>query len=194
MSGGGGKINNDNSQWGPPQAVGMMGPNGQMNAPQMNMPMGAPNMMPGYQSWGTSPQQQGYGYGGSNAPGSYQGWGAPPGLQGPPPQWNNYAPAQQTQYGSYGKHNIHRYSCIWLPIFDVVCKIHSQPMFQCLHQVRTLNLAVQPIGTHGICSKMLLALEAQVCLIELSSYGFLFGNDFLEFLHFANDEFLLFIH
>lgn len=108
MSGGGGKINNDNSQWGPPQAVGMMGPNGQMNAPQMNMPMGAPNMMPGYQSWGTSPQQQGYGYGGSNAPGSYQGWGAPPGLQGPPPQWNNYAPAQQTQYGSYGKYMIEK--------------------------------------------------------------------------------------
>lgn len=106
MGGGPNKIANDNSQWGPPQPVGMMGPNGQMNAPQMNMPMGAPNMMPGYQGWGTTaPQQQGYGYGGSNAPGSYQGWGAPP-LQGPPPpphQWNNYGQPQQTQYGSYGK-------------------------------------------------------------------------------------------
>lgn len=70
----------------------MQGPNGQMNGPQtMNMPMGAPNMMPGYQNW-TSPQQQGYGYGNSNAPNSYQGWGAPP--QGPPPQWSNYNPQQ----------------------------------------------------------------------------------------------------
>lgn len=70
----------------------MQGPNGQMNGPQMNMPMGAPNMMPGYQNWATSPQQQGYGYGNSSAPNSYQGWGAPP--QGPPPQWSNYNPQQ----------------------------------------------------------------------------------------------------
>lgn len=80
------KIMNNNNE-------GMMqGPNGQMNGPQMNMPMGAPNMMPGYQNWATSPQQQGYGYGNSSAPNSYQGWGAPP--QGPPPQWSNYNPQQ----------------------------------------------------------------------------------------------------
>lgn len=105
---GGGKISNENSQWGPPQgaSIGMMqGPNGQMSGPPMNMTMGAPNMMQGYQGWGTSPQQQSYGYGTPSAPGSYQGWGAPPGPQGPPPhQWSNYATAQQTQgYGNYGK-------------------------------------------------------------------------------------------
>lgn len=103
--GGYGKMGSDPSQWAHHQGapLGMLqGPNGQMNAPQMNMPMGAPNMMPGYQSWGTSPQQQGYGYGGSNAPGSYQGWGAPPGLQGPPPpQWSNYNPQQGQGYNKY---------------------------------------------------------------------------------------------
>lgn len=109
IGGGGGKMNSENSsQWGPPQGtpLGMMqGPNGQMGGgPPMNMPMGAPNMMQGYQGWGTSPQQQSYGYGTPSAPGSYQGWGAPPGPQGPPPhQWNNYATAQQTAgYGNYG--------------------------------------------------------------------------------------------
>lgn len=103
------KMNNDPNQWGHHQGapLGMMqGPNGQINAPQMNMPMGAPNMMQGYQGWGTSPQQQGYGYGGSSAPGSYQGWGAPPGPQGPPPQWSNYGNPQQTQgYGGYDMYN-----------------------------------------------------------------------------------------
>lgn len=107
---GGNKINTDGNQWGPPQGpVGMLqGPNGQMSGPPMSMTMGAPNMMQGYQGWGTSPQQQSYGYGTQNASGSYQGWGAPPGPLGPPPphQWGNYnAPtAQQSQgYGSYGK-------------------------------------------------------------------------------------------
>lgn len=52
----------------------------------------------GYQNWATSPQQQGYGYGNSNAPNSYQGWGAPP--QGPPPQWSNYNPQQTSTYFS----------------------------------------------------------------------------------------------
>lgn len=96
------------SAWGPPQApMGMMqGPNGQMGGPPMNLggPMG-PNMMQGYQGWGTSPQQQSYaGYGTPSGHGSYQGWGAPPAPQGPPPQWgNNYgAPPQQQGYGSYG--------------------------------------------------------------------------------------------
>ncbi|XP_044736557.1 heterogeneous nuclear ribonucleoprotein 27C isoform X3 [Chrysoperla carnea] len=98
----------DASAWGPPQApMGMMqGPNGQMGGPPMNMgaPMG-PNMLQGYQGWGTSPQQQSYaGYGTPSGPGSYQGWGAPPAPQGPPPQWgNNYGgPPQQQGYGSYG--------------------------------------------------------------------------------------------
>ncbi|XP_031617350.1 heterogeneous nuclear ribonucleoprotein 27C isoform X1 [Contarinia nasturtii] len=93
--GGYSKMNADPNQWNHHQGapLGMMqGPNGQMNGPQMNMPMGAPNMMPGYQNWATSPQQQGYGYGNSSAPNSYQGWGAPP--QGPPPQWSNYNPQQ----------------------------------------------------------------------------------------------------
>lgn len=77
----------------------MQGPNGQMNGPQMNMGMNMqPNMMPGYQNW-TSPQQQGYGYGNSNAPNSYQGWGAPP--QAPPPQWSNYNPQQGQGYNNY---------------------------------------------------------------------------------------------
>jgi len=102
--GGYNKMSGDPNQWSHHQGapLGMIqGPNGQINAPQMNMPMGAPNMMPGYQSWGTSPQQQGYGYGGSNAQGSYQGWGAPPGPQGPPPQWSNYNPQQSQGYNNY---------------------------------------------------------------------------------------------
>lgn len=95
------------NQWGPPQGapMGMLqGPNGQLNAPPLNIAMGAPNMMQGYQGWGTSPQQQSFGYGTPSAPGSYQGWGAPPGPQGPPPhQWgNNYATQQTQGYGSYG--------------------------------------------------------------------------------------------
>lgn len=105
------KMGADMNQWGHPQGapLGMMqqGPNGQMSGPPMNMAaMGAPNMMQGYQGWGTS-QQQSYGYGTPNAPNSYQGWGAPPGPQGPPPhQWSNYAAAQQTQgYGSYDMYN-----------------------------------------------------------------------------------------
>lgn len=99
----------DANAWGPPQApMSMMqGPNGQMGGPPMNLgaPMG-PNMMQGYQGWGTSPQQQSYaGYGTPSGPGSYQSWGAPPAPQGPPPQWgSNYAgPPQQQGYGSYGK-------------------------------------------------------------------------------------------
>lgn len=101
---GGSKGQNDNGQWGQPQGapMGMMqGPNGQIGGPPMNMPMGAPNMMPGYQAWGTS-QQQGYGYG-ANAPASYPNWGAPPG----PQQWNNYPAAQQQpNYSNYGKENL----------------------------------------------------------------------------------------
>lgn len=89
----------------------MQGPNGQMGGPPMNLgaPMG-PNMMQGYQGWGTSPQQQSYaGYGTPSGPGSYQSWGAPPAPQGPPPQWgSNYAgPPQQQGYGSYGKLEIY---------------------------------------------------------------------------------------
>nr|CAH7744669.1 unnamed protein product [Callosobruchus chinensis] len=108
------------SAWGPPQApMGMMqGPNGQMGGPPMNLgaPMG-PNMMQGYQGWGTSAGQQSYaGYGtptAAAAPGSYQGWGAPaPAPQGPPPpphQWgSNYGgpppPHQQQGYGQYGEY------------------------------------------------------------------------------------------
>ncbi|KAL9925831.1 heterogeneous nuclear ribonucleoprotein 27C [Glossina fuscipes] len=101
------KLANECSHWGPPHApINMMqGQNGQMGGPPLNMPIGAPNMMPGYQGWGTSPQQGGYGYGNSG-PGSYQGWGAPPGPQGPPPQWSNYAGPQQTQgYGGYDMYN-----------------------------------------------------------------------------------------
>lgn len=101
------KLGNECSHWGPPHApINMMqGQNGQMGGPPLNMPIGAPNMMPGYQGWGTSPQQGGYGYGNSG-PGSYQGWGAPPGPQGPPPQWSNYAGPQQTQgYGGYDMYN-----------------------------------------------------------------------------------------
>lgn len=98
---GGSKGQNDNGQWGQPQGapMGMMqGPNGQIGGPPMNMAMGAPNMMPGYQAaWGTS-QQQGYGYG-TNAPASYPNWGAPAG----PQQWNNYPAAQQQpNYNNYG--------------------------------------------------------------------------------------------
>lgn len=108
-SGGYSKMGSDSSQWGHHQGqpMGMMqGPNGQMGGPPMNMQMGAPNMMQGYQSWTASPQQQGYGYGGSNAPNSYQSWGAPPGSQGPVPQWNNYGNPQQTQgYGGYDMYN-----------------------------------------------------------------------------------------
>lgn len=109
MGGSYGKMGNDTSQWGPHHAAPMnmmQGPNGQMGGPPINMPIGAPNMMPGYQGWGTSPQQQGYGYGNSG-PGSYQGWGAPPGPQGPPPhQWSNYGGPQQTQgYGGYDMYN-----------------------------------------------------------------------------------------
>lgn len=104
---GGGGYNKmgDSSQWGghhQGQPMGMVqGPNGQMGGPPMNMH--APNMMPSYQNWGTSPQQQGYGYGGSSAPNSYQGWGGPP--QGVP-QWNNYGNQPPTQgYGGYDMYN-----------------------------------------------------------------------------------------
>jgi RNA-binding protein Musashi len=112
------KMNQDPNQsagshWGPPGPVGMMqGPNGQMNAPPMNMmgSMAAPNMMGGYQGWGASAaaaqQQQNYGYGNPN-PGYNQGWGhQPPQPQGPPPhQWGNYnaGTPQTQQYGSYGE-------------------------------------------------------------------------------------------
>lgn len=109
----------NNNNWGPPGPIGnpmMQGPNGQMNAPPMNMM--TPNMMQGYQAgWGS--QQQNYGYGGPNpaaAPfnqGACQGgWGPAPQTaaapQGPPPpQWGNYNTTPQTQgYGSaaYGKY------------------------------------------------------------------------------------------
>jgi RNA-binding protein Musashi len=97
------------SHWGPPGQIGMMqGPNGQMNAPPMNM-MGSmqPNMM-NYQGWGASAaqQQQNYGYGNPNPGYNQQGWGhQPPQPQGPPPpQWGNYNATQQTQqYGQYGE-------------------------------------------------------------------------------------------
>lgn len=110
------KMNQDpnqsaSSHWGPGPVGAMMqgGPNGQMNAPPMNMMSSmAPNMMGGYQQgWGASAaQQQNYGYGNPN-PGYNQGWGHQPPQhgQGPPPQWGNYNATQQTpqQYGSYGK-------------------------------------------------------------------------------------------
>lgn len=106
------KMNQDPNQsagshWGPPGPVGMMqGPNGQMNAPPMNM-MGSmqPNMM-NYQSWGAgAAQQQNYGYGNPNPGYNQQGWGHQPQPQGPPPhQWGNYNATQQTQqYGQYGE-------------------------------------------------------------------------------------------
>ncbi|XP_061379525.1 heterogeneous nuclear ribonucleoprotein 27C isoform X2 [Danaus plexippus] len=106
-------------QWGPPQAAPMniiQGHNGQMGGPPINMPMAGPNIMQGYQGWGTSAGQTSYaGYGaagGGAGPGNYQGWGAPPAPQAPPhaPAWpatNNYTqhaqpPAQG--YGSYGSY------------------------------------------------------------------------------------------
>ncbi|XP_069360444.1 heterogeneous nuclear ribonucleoprotein 27C isoform X5 [Maniola hyperantus] len=106
-------------QWGPPQAAPMniiQGHNGQMGGPPINMPMAGPNIMQGYQGWGTSAGQTSYaGYGaagGAGGPGNYQGWGAPPAPQAPPhaPAWpatNNYTqhaqpPAQG--YGSYGSY------------------------------------------------------------------------------------------
>ncbi|XP_021203291.2 hnRNPA/B-like 28 isoform X2 [Bombyx mori] len=105
-------------QWGPPAAPMNMiqGHNGQMGGPPINMPMAGPNIMQGYQGWGTSPGQTSYaGYGAAGAgagPGNYQGWGAPPAPQAPPhaPAWpatNNYTqhaqpPAQS--YGSYGSY------------------------------------------------------------------------------------------
>ncbi|XP_049871646.1 heterogeneous nuclear ribonucleoprotein 27C isoform X2 [Pectinophora gossypiella] len=105
-------------QWGPPAApINMIqGHNGQMGGPPINMPMAGPNIMQGYQGWGTSPGQTSYaGYGAAGAgagPGNYQGWGAPPAPQAPPhaPAWpatNNYT--QHTQppaqgYGSYGSY------------------------------------------------------------------------------------------
>ncbi|KAG4076202.1 hypothetical protein HA402_014751 [Bradysia odoriphaga] len=104
---GGGGYNKmgDSSQWGHHQGqpMGMVqGPNGQMGGPPMNMH--APNMMPGYQNWGTSPQQQGYGYSGNSAPNSYQGWGGPP-PQGVP-QWNNYGnPPPAQGYNAYDMYN-----------------------------------------------------------------------------------------
>ncbi|XP_048484703.1 heterogeneous nuclear ribonucleoprotein 27C isoform X3 [Plutella xylostella] len=113
-SGGGG------GQWGPPTPAPMsmiQGHNGQMGGPPINMPMAGPNIMQGYQGWGTSPGQTSYaGYGaagGGAGPGSYQGWGAPPAPTAPPhaPAWpatNNYT--QHTQppaqgYGSYANYS-----------------------------------------------------------------------------------------
>ncbi|XP_063367853.1 heterogeneous nuclear ribonucleoprotein 27C isoform X2 [Cydia amplana] len=105
-------------QWGPPAAAPLnmiQGHNGQMPGPPINMPMAGPNIMQGYQGWGTSPGQTSYaGYGaagGAAGPGSYQGWGAPP-QQAPPhqPAWpanNNYSQHQQPPqqgYGSYGSY------------------------------------------------------------------------------------------
>nr|XP_034833299.1 heterogeneous nuclear ribonucleoprotein 27C isoform X2 [Maniola hyperantus] len=107
-------------QWGPPQAAPMniiQGHNGQMGGPPINMPMAGPNIMQGYQGWGTSAGQTSYaGYGaagGAGGPGNYQGWGAPPAPQAPPhaPAWpatNNYTqhaqpPAQG--YGSYANYS-----------------------------------------------------------------------------------------
>lgn len=117
---------NDNSgsnQWGPPQSaghmtmggvsyngMGMSTPSGQMGGPMGGMgPMGPGSMMQGYpQSWGSTPQTQGYpGYGTPSGPGGYQGWGAPPQSQqmAAHPQWGSSygAPPQQTGYGTgYG--------------------------------------------------------------------------------------------
>ncbi|XP_022129934.1 heterogeneous nuclear ribonucleoprotein 27C isoform X11 [Pieris rapae] len=105
-------------QWGPPQAPMNMiqGHNGQMGGPPINMPMAGPNIMQGYQGWGTSGQTSYASYGaagGGAGPGNYQGWGAPPGPQAPPhaPAWpatNNYTqhaqpPAQG--YGSYANYS-----------------------------------------------------------------------------------------
>ncbi|PZC83958.1 hypothetical protein B5X24_HaOG206304 [Helicoverpa armigera] len=107
-------------QWGPPAAAPInmiQGHNGQMGGPPINMPMAGPNIMQGYQGWGTSPGQTSYaGYGAAGAgagPGNYQGWGAPPAPQAPPhaPAWpatNNYT--QHTQppaqgYGSYANYS-----------------------------------------------------------------------------------------
>ncbi|XP_022824797.1 heterogeneous nuclear ribonucleoprotein 27C isoform X6 [Spodoptera litura] len=106
-------------QWGPPAAAPInmiQGHNGQMGGPPINMPMAGPNIMQGYQGWGTSAGNASYaGYGAAGAgagPGNYQGWGAPPAPQAPPhaPAWpatNNYT--QHTQppaqgYGSYGSY------------------------------------------------------------------------------------------
>ncbi|XP_052752357.1 heterogeneous nuclear ribonucleoprotein 27C isoform X6 [Galleria mellonella] len=103
-------------QWGPPAApINMIqGHNGQMGGPPINMPMAGPNIMQGYQGWGTSPGQTSYaGYGAAGAgagPGNYQGWGAPPAPQAPPhaPAWpatNNYTQQPPAQgYGSYGSY------------------------------------------------------------------------------------------
>ncbi|CAH2242399.1 jg12980 [Pararge aegeria aegeria] len=96
---------------------GKQGHNGQMGGPPINMPMAGPNIMQGYQGWGTSAGQTSYaGYGaagGAGGPGNYQGWGAPPAPQAPPhaPAWpatNNYTqhaqpPAQG--YGSYANYS-----------------------------------------------------------------------------------------
>ena len=102
------------SNWGPGPIGGMMppaatatgNPNGQINAPPMNMM--TPNMMGGWNQTGWNSQQQNYGYGGPNTAGPYnQGWGPPQGApqgppQGPPPpQWGNYNTTQQQQ-GAYG--------------------------------------------------------------------------------------------
>lgn len=57
-------------QWGPPAAPMNMiqGHNGQMGGPPINMPMAGPNIMQGYQGWGTSPGQTSYaGYGAAGA-------------------------------------------------------------------------------------------------------------------------------
>ncbi|XP_026325940.1 heterogeneous nuclear ribonucleoprotein 27C isoform X3 [Hyposmocoma kahamanoa] len=57
-------------QWGPPApAINIMqGHNGQMGGPPINMPMAGPNIMQGYQGWGTSPGQTSYaGYGAAGA-------------------------------------------------------------------------------------------------------------------------------
>ncbi|XP_045501270.1 heterogeneous nuclear ribonucleoprotein 27C isoform X3 [Colias croceus] len=103
-------------QWGPPQAAPMnmiQGHNGQMGGPPINMPMAGPNIMQGYQGWGTSPGQTSYaGYGaagGGAGPGNYQGWGAPPGPQAPPhaPAWpatNNYTQHAQPPAQGYGSY------------------------------------------------------------------------------------------
>ncbi|EAA00972.5 heterogeneous nuclear ribonucleoprotein 27C [Anopheles merus] len=94
-------MNTDSYQWGSPQAPPMG--NGQMGGPPINMQS---NMIQGYQGWGTSQPQQGYGGYGAGAAGAanaYQSWGAPP----PPQQWGNYnATPQQTQgYGGYDMYN-----------------------------------------------------------------------------------------
>ncbi|KAF9419880.1 hypothetical protein HW555_003713 [Spodoptera exigua] len=95
-------------QWGPPAAAPInmiQGHNGQMGGPPINMPMAGPNIMQGYQGWGTSAGNASYaGYGAAGAgagPANYSSAPAGASAGGSWTNWNMPQNSNSTGSGSY---------------------------------------------------------------------------------------------